>query len=101
LIGATVEYAGFHKAVTAGAINQLLSAAVELVPSIADFEVTDMWCGLRPDTIDHLPIIGASGVENLLLATGHFRNGILLAPITADLIAAAILNRSVLDQETH
>jgi glycine oxidase len=91
LIGATVEYAGFHKAVTAGAINCLLTAAVELIPSIADFEVDEMWCGLRPDTIDHLPIIGAtgvaSGVDNLVLATGHFRNGILLAPITADLVA--------------
>lgn len=84
LIGATVEYAGFHKAVTAGAINQLLSAAVELVPSIANCEIVEMWCGLRPDTVDHLPIIGASGVDNLLLALGHFRNGILLAPITAE-----------------
>jgi glycine oxidase len=101
LIGATVEYAGFHKAVTAGAINELLSAAVELVPSIADFEVTEMWCGLRPDTIDHLPIIGASGVENLLLATGHFRNGILLAPITARAIAEVISTNFVPNEIGH
>jgi glycine oxidase len=101
LIGATVEYAGFHKAVTAGAINQLLSAAVELVPSIADFEVTETWCGLRPDTIDHLPIIGASGVENLLLATGHFRNGILLAPITARAIAEVISTNFVPNEISH
>ena len=86
LIGATVEYAGFHKAVTSGAINQLLGAAVELIPSISRFEVDEVWCGLRPDTIDHLPIIGASGIDNLLLATAHFRNEILLAPITAELI---------------
>jgi glycine oxidase len=101
LIGATVEYAGFHKAVTAGAINQLLSAAVELVPSIAGFEVTEMWCGLRPDTIDHLPIIGASGVENLFLATGHFRNGILLAPITARAIAEVISTNLVPNEIGH
>lgn len=98
LIGATVEYAGFHKAVTAGAINHLLSAAVELIPSIANFEMVETWCGLRPDTIDHLPIIGKSGVDNLVLATGHFRNGILLAPITSNLIAETILNGCVLDE---
>jgi glycine oxidase len=90
LIGATVEYEGFNKSVTAGAINSLLSAAVELIPSIADFAVDEMWCGLRPDTIDHLPIIGASGVDNLVLATGHFRNGILLAPITSASVAELI-----------
>src|ERR1041384_1761252 len=87
LIGATVEYAGFHKAVTAGAINQLLTSAVELMPSLTTFEIIETWSGLRPDTSDHLPIIGTSGIDNLLLATGHFRNGILLAPLTASLIA--------------
>lgn len=97
LIGATVEYAGFQKALTAGAINDLLSAAVELVPSLANFELDEMWCGLRPDTIDHLPIIGASGVDNLVLATGHFRNGILLAPITADLICRLVTRASSRD----
>jgi glycine/D-amino acid oxidase-like deaminating enzyme len=92
LIGATVEYKGFHKAVTAGAINQLLNAAVELSPSIANFEMIETWCGFRPDTIDHLPILGPSGIESLFLATGHFRNGILLAPLTADLVSAAIVS---------
>jgi glycine/D-amino acid oxidase-like deaminating enzyme len=98
LIGATVEYEGFHKALTAGAINQLLSAAVELMPSIANFEVIETWCGLRPDTIDHLPLIGASGVDNLMLTTGHFRNGILLAPITADLMSQLVVQGRVPDQ---
>jgi glycine oxidase len=92
LIGATVEYAGFHKAVTAAATRHLLSAALELVPSLAELDIVDMWSGLRPDTNDHLPIMGPSGVDNLLLATGHFRNGILLAPITADLIAGTLLS---------
>ncbi|MEK6323442.1 MAG: glycine oxidase ThiO [Acidobacteriota bacterium] len=91
LIGATVEYAGFRKAVTVDAIKHLLSAAVELVPSLGELEIVETWSGLRPDTIDHLPIIGPSGIENLLLATGHFRNGILLAPITANLIADCLV----------
>jgi glycine oxidase len=95
LIGATVEYAGFQKAVTAAGINTLLEAAIELAPELASFEIVETWCGLRPDTADHLPIIGESGIDNLLLATGHFRNGILLAPITAELIAEMILNRRV------
>ncbi|HLF82830.1 MAG TPA: glycine oxidase ThiO [Blastocatellia bacterium] len=90
LIGATVEQAGFRKAVTARAIKHLLSAAVELVPSLGELEIVETWSGLRPDTIDHLPIIGPGGIDNLLLATGHFRNGILLAPITADLITETL-----------
>lgn len=97
LIGATVEYAGFDKAVTAGAINQLLSSAIELVPSIASFEMVETWSGLRPDTIDHLPIIGPSGIDSLVLATGHFRNGILLAPVTAQTIADSFAANRVSD----
>lgn len=91
LIGATVEYAGFRKAVTAGAVTTLLTAAVALVPSIGELEIVEAWSGLRPDTVDHLPVLGASGIRNLFLATGHFRNGILLAPITAGLIAQSIV----------
>ena len=98
LIGATVERTGFRKAVTVGAIKHLLSAAVELVPSIGQFEIDETWSGLRPETPDHLPIIGPSGVDNLLLATGHFRNGILLAPITAELVAEFISSGGVSDQ---
>jgi thiazole synthase len=78
-----------------------LDAAVELVPSLANFEVEEMWCGLRPDTIDHLPIIGATGVDNLVLAAGHFRNGILLAPITSNLIAETILHGCVSGEWTN
>ncbi len=95
LIGATVEYAGFQKAVTAQGINSLLEAAIELTPELGGFEIVETWCGLRPDTEDHLPIIGESGIENLFLATGHFRNGILLAPMTAELISEMVLNRRV------
>ena len=90
LIGATVEYAGFEKAVTANGISSLLSAALEVAPSLRDFEVTETWSGLRPDTGDHLPVMGRS-VDGLVLATGHFRNGILLAPVTAELIADLVI----------
>jgi glycine oxidase len=92
LIGATVEYAGFRNAVTIAGISYLLSAATELVPSLKDCEVVESWSGLRPDTVDHLPILGASSLENLFLATGHFRNGILLAPLTAALIANTVVS---------
>jgi glycine oxidase len=91
LIGATVEYVGFNKRVTAGGIRCLLESAIRLVPSLKNFEITETWSGLRPDTPDHLPVLGNSGIDNLLLATGHFRNGILLAPVTAELIAQQIL----------
>jgi glycine oxidase len=91
LIGATVEYTGFEKAVTVNGIRGLLDAAIELVPELGEAEILETWCGFRPDTPDHLPIMGRSGIDNLWLATGHFRNGILLAPITAQLLAQSIL----------
>ncbi len=92
LVGATVEYVGYDKAVTAEGMCSLLQAAIEAVEGLEKFEVAESWSGLRPDTPDHLPVLGATRVDNLWLATGHFRNGILLAPITADLIAEAIIN---------
>lgn len=92
LVGATVEYAGFEKAVTAAGIGSLLSSAVEAVPSLADFHIVETWSGLRPDTPDHLPVIGPCRIDSLILATGHFRNGILLAPVTADLVKDVIVS---------
>ncbi|HEY6330394.1 MAG TPA: glycine oxidase ThiO [Blastocatellia bacterium] len=90
LVGSTIEYVGFHKAITAGSMAWLLSSAIALVPSLERFEVVETWSGLRPDTPDHLPVLGQCEVENLYLATGHFRNGILLAPITARLITECL-----------
>jgi glycine/D-amino acid oxidase-like deaminating enzyme len=98
LIGATVEYLGFKKGVTAGGIRSLLDAAIEIVPDIDGLEIVETWSGLRPDTPDHLPVLGAAGPENLILATGHFRNGILLAPVTAQLIAEAVITRTMPDE---
>ena len=83
LVGATAERAGFRKEVTASGVARLLSAACALVPSLERARVSDMWAGFRPGTPDGLPILGESQVAGLYLATGHFRYGILLAPITA------------------
>jgi glycine oxidase len=84
--GSTLENAGYEKAVTSGGIEQILSAVNELAPSLACAEIVETWSGLRPGTPDQLPILGPTDVEGLLVATGHYRNGILLAPITAKLI---------------
>ena len=86
LAGATVEHVGYDKTVTAGGIYGNLDAAMELVPALAAARVEETWAGLRPDTPDHLPIIGPTDLEGLLIATGHFRSGVLLTPITAKII---------------
>lgn len=85
--GSTIENVGVEKRVTPQGINKILSAAVEMIPALKDAAIVETWCGLRPDTPDHLPSLGPTDIDGLLIATGHFRNGILLAPITAKLIA--------------
>ncbi|MGH7390039.1 MAG: glycine oxidase ThiO [Candidatus Rokuibacteriota bacterium] len=87
LVGATVEDAGFARVVTAEGIAWLLAAAIDLVPALAGVPLARTWCGFRPWAPDGLPVLGPwPGIEGLWLATGHFRNGILLAPITARLL---------------
>jgi glycine oxidase len=87
LIGSTVERAGFQRAVTADGIAGLLRAAIELVPALRDLPIARTWCGFRPWAPDSLPVLGPwPGVDGLFVATGHFRNGILLAPITAQVM---------------
>jgi glycine oxidase len=93
--GATVEYVGFDKEITAGGLQKILNGAVEMAPALADAKIEETWAGLRPDSPDHLPIIGPTGLDGLLIATGHFRSGILLAPITARLIREWITTQSV------
>jgi glycine oxidase len=95
LAGATVEYAGFDKRTTAGGIEKILSAAIDLAPGLADARVEETWAGLRPDSPDHLPILGPADLDGLLLATGHFRSGILLTPITARLVREWITEQRV------
>lgn len=94
LIGATVEDVGFDKTVNPSAIHQLLSAAAQYLPELASAPITQSWAGLRPGTPDDLPIIGSSNMPGVFIATGHFRNGILLAPITAQILADLINGRS-------
>ncbi|MGQ0542749.1 MAG: glycine oxidase ThiO [Blastocatellia bacterium] len=93
LAGATVEDAGFNKDVTDTAVRSLQKMALEIAPLIANFDIKESWAGLRPFAPDGLPVIGRfDGVEGLRIATGHYRNGILLAPITARIISDSILN---------
>ncbi|WPB81542.1 glycine oxidase ThiO [Archangium violaceum] len=94
LAGSTLEFAGFEKNVTAEGLHRILSLAMELCPALGSAPVQETWAGLRPYTDDHLPILGAGPLPGLFLATGHFRNGILLAPITARLMAQAVLGET-------
>jgi glycine oxidase len=95
LAGATVEYVGFDKQVTAGGVEKILAASLELVPGLASAGIDETWAGLRPDSPDHLPILGPTDRNGLLIATGHFRSGVLLAPITARLMREWITLQSV------
>lgn len=95
IAGSTLEEAGFQKHVTPAGIEKILDAAMELAPRLAGAEIVETWAGLRPGTPDNLPILGSTGIEGLLIATGHYRNGILLAPVTAKLIRNWILREQI------
>jgi glycine oxidase len=93
LVGATVEDAGFDESVTADGVRHLLQSGERLVPALRSAVFTEARAGLRPAATDELPIVGASTVvRGLYYATGHYRNGVLLAPLTAMLIADLLLN---------
>jgi glycine oxidase len=89
VIGATVEERGFDVTVTAGAVHELLREGYRVLPELAELELVDASAGLRPGSPDNGPLIG-EWEDGVLVATGHFRNGILLAPITAETIAALL-----------
>jgi len=95
IAGATVEYQGFDRSVTAGGLKQILTAAISLVPTLEKARIEETWAGLRPDSSDHLPILGPTDRDGLLIATGHFRSGILLTPITARLIREWVTSQKV------
>jgi glycine oxidase len=91
LVGATVEEAGFDTQITAGGLLDLLRLAWETLPAIYDLPVVETWAGLRPGSRDNAPILGKTPIAGLYMATGHYRNGILLAPVTAEDVAQVIL----------
>ena len=93
VVGSTIENAGYEKRITSGGIEKILSAANELAHALEMAEILETWCGLRPGTPDQLPILGPVDVDGLVFATGHYRNGILLAPITAKLVGEWIAER--------
>ena len=95
IAGSTIERTGFDHDVTAGGIQKILGGALRLVPALEKARIEETWAGLRPDSPDHLPIIGPTDIEGLLVATGHFRSGILLAPITARLIGEWVMKQTV------
>ncbi|MFQ5572009.1 MAG: FAD-dependent oxidoreductase, partial [Rhodothermales bacterium] len=91
IVGATSEEMGFDTAVTAGGLYKLLEGAWEIVPGIYDLTVVNAMAGLRPGSRDNEPLLGYSAAPGVLFATGHYRHGILLAPVTAQEIARLIL----------
>ncbi|VXD25962.1 Glycine oxidase ThiO [Planktothrix serta PCC 8927] len=92
IIGATSEQVGLTSGLTPHGIDTLLSGAMRLYPVLQEFPIQEFWWGFRPETPDLFPILGPSSWQNLTLAVGHYRNGILLAPITAQLIANWVLD---------
>ncbi|MGH9562435.1 MAG: glycine oxidase ThiO, partial [Terracidiphilus sp.] len=88
--GSTTEEAGFEKQVTAAGLRKIASAAIEMCPELGGAEVSETWSGLRPGTPDDLPILGATDMDGLWMATGHYRNGILLSAATATLFRELI-----------
>jgi glycine oxidase len=94
LAGSTTEHAGFDKEVTAEGVHSIMAAAVEISPLVASLPLTDSWAGLRPRAADTLPVLGpCAEIAGVYYATGHYRNGILLAPVTGELIARAIVDK--------
>jgi glycine oxidase len=94
LVGASVEEAGFDKRTDLATIQRLHRAALDLVPELRNGKILENWAGLRPGTPDALPILGPTATPGYYVATGHFRDGILLAPLTAELMAAVIEGRT-------
>ena len=90
IVGATTEERGFDATVTAGGVHELLREAYRLLPDVAEMELVESMAGLRPGTPDNLPLIGPGALDGLVLACGHYRNGILLAPLTGEAVADSI-----------
>jgi glycine oxidase len=94
VIGSTLEEAGYDKQAEVNTIQRLFHAALEVMPGLAESKVHEAWAGLRPGTPDDLPIVGESELKGYFIATGHFRDGILLAPITAQVMTDVLVGKS-------
>lgn len=90
VVGGTVEEKGFDTAVTAGGVEEILRSAIEVVPAVSEMQLVDVIARLRPATPDNGPILGAGPVDGLFYAAGHYRNGVLLTPVTAEVMAAVV-----------
>jgi glycine oxidase len=100
LAGSTSEHVGFDKRVTEEGREAILAAATEIAPAVKSLVVKDSWAGLRPRASDNLPVLGpCAEIEGVFYATGHYRNGILLAPVTGELIARAIIENEAIPNE--
>lgn len=97
IVGTTVEDVGFTRGVTVAGVSQVLATAAKALPAVGDAELLECWSGFRPTTPDHLPILGE--VEGVWVSSGHYRNGILLAPLSARLLADALLEGAPLPTE--
>ena len=91
VVGGTVEERGFDDKLTAGGLLALLEGAWRAVPAIEELPIDETWVGFRPGSRDDAPMLGPSGIDGLVIATGHHRNGILLTPVTAEAISAYLL----------
>ena len=97
IIGATVEEKGYDTTVTAGAVHDLLRDAIEVVPGVTELELVETLARCRPGTPDNAPILGPSATPGLALATGHYRNGVLLTPVTSDAVAELLVSGKLPD----
>jgi glycine oxidase len=94
VLGATMEERGFDTTATAGAVFEMLRDAIELVPGVGEFVIEELMVGTRPGTADNGPVLGPSSVGGLHWATGHHRHGILLTPLTAEVVTAGLLGEA-------
>jgi glycine oxidase len=90
-VGSTVEPAGFDKSLNSYRVKRLRDAAARVLPQFAEAKIAEAWTGLRPGTPDNLPLLGATATDGYYAATGHYRDGILLTPVTAEVMCALML----------
>ena len=98
ILGSTMEDAGFEKNITENGISSILKNCFDILPELKKLKIKEKWSGLRPLAPDNLPIIGKTGIENLIIATAHYRNGVLLAPITAKAVTELVVNDKVIPE---